>query len=134
MARFTDMLLNFLAEEGYRPKIDDDGDIVFKIEGGVYFISFDEKDSTYFSIVYPNFWEIENEDEHEKVLDCASRTNATCKAAKVYVVKDNTFATIETFMESPEQFMGVLNRFVSALRFAVRTFVDHMRGEPEEES
>jgi len=132
VSKFTDMIINYLAEEGYRPKIDEDGDIVFKVEGGTYFVSFDEKDPNFFSIVYPNFWEIESEEERERVLENSSEANAKCKAAKIYVVKDNTFATIEMFMESPEQFMGVVERCISALRYGVRTFVDMMRAEKEE--
>ena len=33
--RKADVLLDFLREEGFAPKVDDDGDIVFKREGQI---------------------------------------------------------------------------------------------------
>jgi hypothetical protein len=50
--------LEFLAEEGYRPKIDANGNVSFKCEGGNYVIRIDEKDEEYFELAYPNFWRI----------------------------------------------------------------------------
>jgi hypothetical protein len=44
--------LEFLAEEGYRPRLDPDGDVVFKVEGGIYYILLDE-DEAFFRLVYP---------------------------------------------------------------------------------
>ncbi|MCL6595365.1 MAG: hypothetical protein K6V73_04045, partial [Firmicutes bacterium] len=52
--------LEFLAEEGYRPRLDADGDVVFKVEGGAYYILLDE-DEEFFRLIYPNFWPLETE-------------------------------------------------------------------------
>lgn len=41
----------FLREEGYSPKTDDDGDILFKAEGKSYLIIFDDEDEQFFRIV-----------------------------------------------------------------------------------
>lgn len=40
----------FLSEEGFRPQIDQDGDIVFKAEGDTYVICFSENDSDFMTI------------------------------------------------------------------------------------
>ena len=59
----AELYMDFLSGEGYRPTIDNDGDVVFKVEGGLYYIDVDADDAVYFRVVYPNFWSIENPDE-----------------------------------------------------------------------
>ena len=38
-------MVTFLKEEGYMPEITDEGSIKFKIEGIIYFITLDERDT-----------------------------------------------------------------------------------------
>lgn len=58
----TELYRNFLAEEGYAARIDDDGDVVFKCERMTFFISADEDDEDFFSLVCPHFWPIDSEE------------------------------------------------------------------------
>src|SRR5918999_4194240 len=90
--------LEFLAEEGFRPRIDAEGDVAFKYEGGHYFIDIDEKDEAYFCLVYPNFWRIKNDEELSLVTEVALAITAKKKVVKLFPVEDaNTCATIELF-------------------------------------
>ena len=123
----AEMYRSFLAEEGYTPTLDDDGDVQFKYEGGNYFISVDEKDEEFFRIVYPFFWSIENESERAKVTQAALIATAETKVAKVFPVRDNTWASIEMFCSPPEVFKTVLGRSLRALRAAVQTFREKMQ-------
>ena len=61
--------LTFLAEEGYRPRIDANGNVAFKCEGRSYV----EKDEEYFCLSYPNFWRIESDEELSQVTDVFNR-------------------------------------------------------------
>lgn len=121
----------YLAEEGYRPEIDADGDVAFKAEGWSYVILIDETDDNYFALLCPNFWEIENEGELDSALVAANYATRTTKVAKIFVRSDNrnTSASIEMFFERPEDFETVFSRALSALRTGVRTFAEKMRGE-----
>lgn len=38
----------YLSQEGYVPTVDNDGDVIFKVEGKVYYISIDTKDELFF--------------------------------------------------------------------------------------
>ena len=123
----AEMYRSYLAEEGYAPKIDDDGDVRFKYEGGSYFISVEEKDEEFFRIVYPAFWSIENESERAKVAQVALLATAETKVAKVFPVRDSTWASIEMFCSPPEVFKAVFGRSLTALRAAVQTFREKMQ-------
>jgi len=121
------MYRSFLAEEGYAPKIDNDGDVLFKFEGGTYFIAVSEKDEVFFRIVFPNFWPIESEQERVRALLAAASATAETKVAKVFLVRDDTYASIEMFCSPPDTFKPVFRRCLNALRASVEHFREKMQ-------
>jgi predicted aspartyl protease len=119
---------DYLVREGYRPTIDSDGDVVFKHEGGMYYIDIDTSDTSYFRLVYPAFWSIESAEELARAVLAANEATWKTKVAKVYVIDaKNTSAAVEMFFERPEQFAPVFRRAMSALQASVRNFVEVMR-------
>jgi hypothetical protein len=112
----------FLTEEGYAPKLDSDGDVTFKFEGGFYIIIVDEKDPEYFRLAFPGFWSIDNDAERAKASMAALWATGQTKVAKVFLAKENTYATIEMFCSPPDVFKAVFRRSLSALKAAVETF------------
>jgi len=122
-----DLYHEFLEEEGYRPSIDKDGDLMFKIESQTYFVIVEEDDAEFFRLVYPNFWSIENEDERARAYVAAHDATAKTKVAKVFVVNDDTWASLELFCNPPETVKTVLPRGVSSVQTAVDTFTQIMR-------
>ncbi|MDZ4201879.1 MAG: hypothetical protein U1C96_07005 [Gallionella sp.] len=123
----AEMYRSYLAEEGFTPKLDDDGDISFKFEGKNYLIIIDEGDSEFFRLVYPWFWPIESEDEREKAAQAALYASTQTKVAKVYPVRDDTWAAVEIFCSPPEAFQAVFKRSLGALQAAVHNFRERMQ-------
>ena len=117
----------YLTQEGFAPKIDKDGDVTFKFEGGTYFILISEDDDVFFSLAYPNFWEIESEEERVRAAIAASTATANVKVAKVFPRGDNVWASIEMFLSPMESFQPVFLRSLSALQSGVRRFRDEMK-------
>lgn len=115
-----------LEEEGFRPSIDNDGDIVFKYEGGTYFIDIDAKDEFYVRIAYPNFWEIESEDERAKAIKCAYEATKLVKVAKISVEEDNVWGSVELFVKDDDAFASIFMRCLMALDGAVQEFISAM--------
>ena len=62
-----DVYIKILKSEGYRPKIDNDGDVRFKKEGSTYYFSIDEDDSDFLRLVLTNIYEIDGEKDAEKL-------------------------------------------------------------------
>jgi hypothetical protein len=121
------MYMSYLADEGFKPEIDSDGDVRYKSEGKVYCIIIDAKDSLYFRLVLANIWKIENETERQKVLVAVDYSNAKSKVSKAYIVKDNVWVCIELFVAKPEDFKPLFSRSSSALANGVTNFVQKMR-------
>ena len=122
---------DFLNEEGYRAHIDEDGDVAFKYEGGNYFISIYKDDEGYFQLVFPSFWPIESAEEFERAKMACIETTRRMKAAKVFLVRDNTdvTATVEAFVDSREDVRKTFSRYIGAIQSARSTFRDIMRGD-----
>lgn len=118
---------DFLKEEGYKPEVDEDGDVRFKHEGMTYFIQVDDSDPQFFRLILANIWEIESEDEMRNVFAAADHSNAQSKVSKVFTVKNNVWVSIELFVEKPEEFRGVFRRCLSALQNGTQNFVVKMK-------
>jgi hypothetical protein len=125
--------LTFLAEEGFRPRIDANGNVAFKYEGGSYVIEIFENDEEYFRLKYPYFWRIKNDEELAQVKETALAVTAEYKAVKILLAGDtNTSASVELFCSPPQTFTAVFNRCLRALRDAVKEFVARMQEMPEQ--
>jgi hypothetical protein len=126
----TEIVRGYLADNGYRPEIDDDGDVRFMKEGGNYFIHAPESDETFFRVVYPNFWPIESEEERTQVYAACNHANARVKVAKVFTVRDNVWASLELLFADDKAFEPIFERGVGLLQYAVSEFANHMRSLP----
>ncbi|MBK8980104.1 MAG: hypothetical protein IPM29_29745 [Planctomycetes bacterium] len=123
----AEMYSQFLREEGYAPKLDDDGDVTFKYEGGFYLILIDAEDEEFFRLVYPGFWAISDDAERARVERAALLASAQTKVVKIFPVRDDTWAAIEMFCSPPDVFKSVFRRSIGALRAGVQNFIKHMR-------
>ena len=120
------MYYEFLQEEGYLPKYDNDGDLIFKAEGLTYLLFAGEDDPTYFRLALPFFWEVESPEERLRVMAAATTVNAEVKVAKLYIVDDHVWAAVEMLMEPPEAFKPVFARSLRILRHGVQRFAEIM--------
>ena len=121
----AEMYREFLVNEGYAAKIDEDGDVVFKCEGMTFFISITDDDE-YFRLICANFWSIEDDAERARVVLAAGEVNARIKVAKVYPVQDDTWASLEMYCSPPSAVLPVLLRAMMTLRGIVSAFRDAM--------
>ena len=119
-----------LENQNYHAERDDDGDIRFRHEGHSYFIEVREDDPMFFRVVLPNFWDIDSPAERLRVLDAANLATGDTKIAKVFTVRDSTWAACELFLPAQDDFVPILQRCLLAIRSAVNLFTDTMRNDP----
>lgn len=122
-----EMYYKFLKEEGYLPRYDDDGDIVFKADGVTYLLFASESDEQYFRLALPSFWEIEDILEHHRMLNAAATVNADVKVVKIYPVENRVWASVEMLFDPPENFKPVFKRALRLLRHGVERFAQIMK-------
>ena len=121
------LFMRFLREDGFRPKIDEDDDIVFKFEGKTHYIETNESDESYFRLILPNFWQIDTPEEESHALVVMSEVNAEIKVAKIYQRKDSIHATVEMFIDPMEGFKQVFPRCLGCIQAAVAAFRKKMK-------
>ncbi len=123
---FTLDVLDFLTEEGFRPSTDDDGDVVFKFEGGTYVVLTAQGDPTYLSVVYPYFWDIEDDDERRRVHEAVAHAHRTVRLGRLTVLDDDVNASVSAYLPDGQAYRSVFLRSLGALKAAVNAFRDHM--------
>jgi hypothetical protein len=122
------MYSDFLDKEGYKPSIDSDGDVVFKVERRTFWIDVDEKDPESFRIVFSNFWEIESLAEKLKVYEVMNFINRTTKVAKVFLSprEDDVSMDANIFVKEPEDFKFHFPRMLDLLLYEIDEFREKM--------
>jgi len=121
-ANLQKMYMDYLVTEGYVPKIDPDGDVMFKREGRPYFILVDETDPMYFSVAL-GLSSVDTEEEMLKVVLAAHYTNARIKVCKIFTAGKTVWVGVQIFVASPENFKSTFERSLSAIDSGTAVFV-----------
>jgi len=119
----------YLTEEGYAPRIDEDGDIAFRRESFNYYIIIDTDDPTLVYLLLPTIWSIDSDAERRRAANAVSVANRSTKVAKAYISgRDNDAVSIsaELFLEDPHHFAVFFQRMIRAINTAVDYFVENM--------
>ncbi|MFH2123992.1 MAG: hypothetical protein ABIJ50_10985 [Pseudomonadota bacterium] len=124
----------FLEEEGFRPKIDDDGDIMFKYEGKTYIIQFDEDDALFIRLMLPNFWELDSDSEKAQATKISLEITRQVKVAKVFSVEDRMWSSAELFLPNEESIKPIFNKIMAVVSGAAVLFARKMHDLRESEA
>jgi hypothetical protein len=120
------LYMDYLGEEGYRPEVDGDGDIQFKVEGLTYFIDVDENDTEYFAIMLANIYEVESAQARITALEACNAVSSTAKVVKGQIINDYIWLTAEVFVADPRDFQGIFSRTMAALKVAQNTLEENL--------
>ena len=120
---FQNVYVNYLKEEGYRPKITEHGNIKVKIEGDNYFIMIDADDPLYLRVMKFG-WTFDPKDKKEKrlMLRAANYTNGKCKTVKIVIEDDSIVINSDIFISNPRNIKTIFERMISAMRFSKEVF------------
>jgi hypothetical protein len=119
--------VEFLAEQGFRPKVDDEGDIHFRFEGRHHFIM-ETQDEHYFHLLFPNFFPLADERAVEAAAVAASAASRATKVAKVYLnpAHDNVSASVELLLAEPADVHVHFMRCLDIVGAATGKFLEEM--------
>lgn len=65
LSKAARMAYDWLANEGYKPSIDEDNDVAFKVQGEYFYIDNDTNDPTLLRFLVPNVYEVDLSDEDQ---------------------------------------------------------------------
>jgi hypothetical protein len=107
------MYMEHLSSAGYRPIVDEDGDIQFKREGLFYCIFVEDSDTVFFRLVL--FQTVDDMYSLSKILEAANFANTKAKVFKISTAKNSkgenrVFGSVELLLSNPSDFKDVLDR------------------------
>ena len=91
-----EQIVKVLKELGYKPQVDDEGDLMIRYQMKSIFVLFGDDDDQYVVLTMPQFFDIE-EGEEPVALTVCNKLTRELKLAKVYV--DYTFKTVSANCE-----------------------------------
>jgi hypothetical protein len=125
---YTAAVLDFLADEGFRPSIDKDGDVAFRYLGATYYVMTQTGDATSFAVVAPYFWALENAAERQRAFEAAMQAQMAVRIGRITVLDDNVNASVNAYLPDEQSFKAVLLRSVDGLHFLCAKFREQMTG------
>lgn len=118
MSKNGDFIFSFLGDEGFRPKRDGDGDIVFKYEGDTYIVIFNENDPDYVSL--NKYLSLDfNDNKALEVYKLLNKVNydyivGKCVLRdgqdKVLKIEIDTLGSIEAFKQNFDRYLRIIQQ------------------------
>lgn len=115
-----------LGKLGFNVILDPEGDVSFRRDGGYYIILIDVNDPKYFRIIYPGFWKIETEQDHQIALEASNEANSKTKLGKVYIIGKTVAATVEARLLDDAHIEDLILASFTPILTAGKVFIEHV--------
>lgn len=124
-----EMVVPVLQSLGFKPQIDDDGDIFVRYQMKTFYVmGANSDDEDYLVVVFPKMYEVD-EGEETKVLAACNKITREIKLAKVYIDQTlkNVSASCEFYYNGEESLKTCLDKAIEILGMVRLTFIKTMR-------
>jgi len=121
--------LDFLANDGFRPSLNSDGEIMFHFEGKICYLQTTADDAEYLRIIIVNFRPVADAADLARVNAAAQDATGGTKVVKIFTLDGDTWCVAEFLLPEPSRFVDVFPRTLSAMRAALRTFEKSLAGK-----
>lgn len=123
----TEMVMNFLKEQGFCPKVDEDnGNIIFKYQMCTFIFFNNDEDEEFFQLAFPGVFDI-TEENRELAIEAANKVNSSVKVAKVIIPGDNAWILFETILDQSPEVGSIIERALGILIHARQSFYEELR-------
>ena len=124
-----EIVVSVLQSLGFKPQIDDDGDIFVRYQMKTFYVmGSNSDDEDYLVVVFPQMYEV-NEGEETKVLATCNKITREIKLAKVYIDQTlkNVSANCEFYYNGEESLKTCLDKAIEILGMVRSTFIKTIR-------
>ena len=124
-----EMVVSVLQSLGFKPQIDDDGDIFVSYQMKTFYVmGSNSDDEDYLVVVFPQMYEV-NEGEETKVLAVCNKITREIKLTKVYIDQTlkNVSACCEFYYNGEESLKTCLDKAIEILGMVRSTFIKTIR-------
>lgn len=124
-----EMVVSVLQSLGFKPQIDDEGDIFVRYQMKTFYVmGSNSDDEDYLVVVFPQMYEV-NEGEETKVLAVCNKITREIKLTKVYIDQTlkNVSASCEFYYNGEESLKTYLDKAIEILGMVRSTFIKTIR-------
>ena len=124
-----EIVVSVLQSLGFKPQIDDDGDIFVRYQMKTFYVmGTNSDDEDYLVVVFPQMYEV-NEGEETKVLATCNKITREIKLAKVYIDQTlkNVSANCEFYYNGEESLKTCLDKAIEILGMVRSIFIKTIR-------
>ena len=119
----TEMVLDFLRQQGFCPEIDQNNNIVFKSEMKTFLFINNDSDEEFFQLALPGIFDV-TEENHDLVLEACNKVNFNIKVAKVCLWDDTIWVFFENILDQTPDVSTIIPRALGILKHAQQSFYE----------
>lgn len=121
----SEMVLEYLKQEGLCPELHEDEVIIFKYQMATFLYIIDDDDEHFFSLAMPSIYDV-TEDNRISVLEAINQVSFTVKVAKLYIPHevDNVWASAEVLLDGTPELDDIVPRLLHVLLGARQEFFE----------
>lgn len=96
LSKAARMAYEYLDKEGYKPYIDEDGDVSFKVQGTLFYVDNDKDDTTLLRMIAPGVYKIDTDNvvEEYTALSACNDFNRTKKLIRAAISSSGSVSFI----------------------------------------
>ena len=121
----SEMVFEYLKNQGLMPKIDEDNDIIFKYQMLTFIYFNNDEDEQFFRLALPGIFDVTDENR-VTVLEAMNEVNKRMKVAKAYIPRDDVWVAAEIMMDSTPVLDDMVPRLLNILLGARRELYDQI--------
>lgn len=122
----SDLVENWLKEQGFRSERDEDGDLRFRYEVVGLFCCKDDDDDRFLRIIMPNIYDVDG--DREKVLEAINTICRDIKAIKAFLLNDKLWLSLEMFIDTTPDIDDFIERCLDILVTGRRRIAQEILG------
>lgn len=121
----SELVFNYLKEQGLCPKYDEDNDIVFKYQMLTFIFFNSDEDGIFFRLSLPSIYDVTDENR-VAVLEAMNEVNKMVKVVKLFIPNDDVWASTEITMDSTPVLDDMVPHLLNILIGARKIFYDQI--------
>ena len=126
LMKTTEMVMNFLKEQGFCPQVDERGSIIFKYQMSTFVFMNNDEDEEFFQLAFPGIFDV-TEDNRELVLEAANKVNCRLKVAKVIIPNNDVWVLFEIILDQSPEVGSIIERGLNILMHAREAFYEALQ-------
>lgn len=122
----SDLVENWLKNQGFRSERDSDGDVRFRYEGIGMFCRKNDQDKQFLNIIMPGIYDVNG--DRERVLEAINTISRDIVAIKAFLVNDSLWLAIEMFIDSTPDIDDFIGKCLDIMIASRRRIAEEILG------